>query len=79
MTPVIIKKYSNRKLYIPKGNTEPVGYIELPRILEIIRSGKSVTVIDNKTGEDLTERTLKAAIEYLPMSVEELERLVRGN
>lgn len=79
MTPVIIKKYSNRKLYIPKGNTEPVGYIELPRILEIIRSGKSVTVIDNKTGEDLTERTLKAAIEYLPISVEELERLVRGN
>ena len=34
---VIIKKYANNKFYIGKGNTEPVGYISLTNIIDIIR------------------------------------------
>lgn len=77
MQPVVIKRYANRKLYIAKGSTEPVGYVSLPRIIEIVRSGKSVNIVDNETGEDLTERVLKAALEYVPLNPSKLESLIR--
>ena len=79
MTTVIIKRYSNNKLYIPRGNTEKAGVVTLTRILEIIKSGKPVKIVDNVTGEDITERILKSALEYIPMSVDKLMEIIRGN
>ena len=78
MQKVIIKKYANNKLYIPRGNTEKPGYISLPNVIDIIRSGKSVVVVDNVTGEDITDRMLKSALEYVTMGTEQLERIIRG-
>lgn len=74
---VLIKKYPNNKLYIGKGNTEPVGYVNLPQIVEIIRKGKDVKVID-KAGVDITTTTLKSALEFIEMSAEKLIEVIRG-
>ncbi len=46
----LIKKYANRKLYDIKDKK----YITMKHISEIIKSGKDVSIIDNKTGEDIT-------------------------
>lgn len=51
---VLIKRYPNRKLY----NTETSKYINLKQISEMVETGIAVTIIDNKTGEDLTRMML---------------------
>lgn len=78
MSPVIIKKYANQKLYIPQGNTEPAGRTTLTKIIDIIKAGKPVRVVDNVSGEDITERVLKSALEYIPMDAAKLMGLIRG-
>lgn len=78
MNTIIIKKYPNKKLYIGKGNTEPVGYVNLPQIVAIIRKGKDVKVIDNVSGADITAETLKLSLEFVEMSVEKLIEVIRG-
>ena len=78
MQSVLIKKYPNGKLYIPRGNTEPLGYVTLPDLVAIIRKGKDIKVIDNVTGEDITSKTLKPALELVELSVETLVELLRG-
>ena len=79
MNTVIVKKYTNNKLYVPRGMTEPVGYITLKDIVSIIRKGKDVRVVDNVTNEDITQATLRmAAMENLDLSVEKLVELIRG-
>ena len=50
----IIKKYANRKLY----DTQQSCYITLDEIAELIRTGQDITVIDNKTKEDISYKTL---------------------
>jgi len=50
----IIKKYANRKLY----DTQQSCYITLDEIAELIRTGQDITVVDNKTKEDITYKTL---------------------
>lgn len=50
----LIKRYSNRKLY----DTERSCYVTLEEIAEMVREGEEVSIIDNKTGEDLTTVTL---------------------
>ena len=70
---VVIKRYSNRKLY----NTDTKRYITLDGIAALIRSGHEVKVIDNETSEDLTAVTLtqiifeqeKKQAGFLPRSV----------
>lgn len=47
---VIIKKYSNRRLY----DTEKNAYVTLSQVAERIKEGKSVEVIEARTGEDVT-------------------------
>jgi polyhydroxyalkanoate synthesis regulator protein len=74
----VIKKYPNNKLYIPRGNTEPVGYVTLLDLVTIIRKGKSLKVIDSKSGEDITVKVLKPALEHVDMSVESLMEILRG-
>lgn len=50
----LIKRYSNRKLY----DTERSCYVTLDEIAEMVREGEEVSIVDNKTGEDLTTVTL---------------------
>lgn len=50
----VIKRYSNRKLY----DTEDKRYITLEQIGELVRDGQDIKVIENQTGEDLTNVTL---------------------
>jgi polyhydroxyalkanoate synthesis repressor PhaR len=54
----IVKRYANRKLY----DTERSCYVTLDDIAVMIRSGEEVTVVDNKSGEDLTSVTLAQII-----------------
>lgn len=74
---MIVKKYSNRRLY----DTEESRYMTLEELAEKVRSGRDVTVIDAKSGEDLTQATLlqiileTRAARLLPVSL--LSRLIR--
>jgi polyhydroxyalkanoate synthesis repressor PhaR len=52
--PVLIKRYANRKLY----NTQTSRYITLKGIAELIEADEEVRVIDNETGEDITNVAL---------------------
>lgn len=56
--PTIIKRYANRKLY----DTSAKRYIALDSIAEGIRQGKTVQVMDEVTGEDITSLTLMQII-----------------
>ena len=47
---IILKKYANRRLY---DNTRS-AYVRLEQVAEMVKAGNSVTVIDAKTGEDVT-------------------------
>ena len=51
---ILIKRYANRKLY----NTQTSRYITLKGIAELIDDGEEVRVIDNETGEDITNVAL---------------------
>lgn len=53
-----VKRYENRKLY----DTESSSYISLGSLAELVRSGETVVVIDNVSGEDLTAQTLTQVI-----------------
>ena len=55
---VIIKKYTNRRLY----NTDESKYVKLDEIAEIIRQGNDIKVIDTKTKEDITKEILAQII-----------------
>jgi polyhydroxyalkanoate synthesis repressor PhaR len=50
----LIKRYSNRKLY----DTERSCYVTLEEIAGMVRDGEEVSIIDNRTGDDLTTVTL---------------------
>ncbi len=54
----IIKRYANRKLY----DMENSRYVTLDHISSMIRAGEEVTIVDNKTKEDLTSVTLAQII-----------------
>ena len=50
----LIKRYANRKLY----NTDTSRYITLKGIASLLDEGEEVRVIDNETGEDITQVAL---------------------
>lgn len=50
----VIKRYANRKLY----DTTQSSYVTLDEIAQMVRDGDEVSIIDNKTGNDLTRVTL---------------------
>jgi polyhydroxyalkanoate synthesis repressor PhaR len=54
----VIKKYGNRRLY----DTGESRYVNLERVAELVREGLQVTVVDAKTGEDLTPQVLTQII-----------------
>jgi polyhydroxyalkanoate synthesis repressor PhaR len=55
---VTIKKYSNRRLY----DTSDSRYITLDELAQKIRAGHDVSVVDAKSGDDLTQATLAQII-----------------
>ena len=57
-TPVIIKKYANRRLY----NTETSSYITLEHLAKLTREGREFKVLDAKTDEDITHSVLTQII-----------------
>jgi polyhydroxyalkanoate synthesis repressor PhaR len=54
----IIKKYPNRRLY----DTEESRYITLADIRNLVLSGTNLTVVDKKTGDDITRTILLQVI-----------------
>jgi polyhydroxyalkanoate synthesis repressor PhaR len=56
--PIVIKKYSNRRLY----NTGTGTYVTLEDLAGIIRTGDDFTVCDAKTGGDITRSILTQII-----------------
>lgn len=77
---MIIKRYSNRKLY----DTEARRYISLSEVAAMIRQGQDVQVVDHDSGRDITSLTLfqillgeeKRIGELLPQVV--LTRLIQA-
>jgi polyhydroxyalkanoate synthesis repressor PhaR len=55
---IVIKKYANRRLY----DTSASAYVTLEHLSELVRSGKEFTVLDAKSGEDLTRSVLAQII-----------------
>ena len=55
---VTIKKYSNRKLY----NTNSKKYVTLVEIANLLREGNDISIIDHKTGQDITSPILAQII-----------------
>ena len=53
----VLKRYSNRRLYDPQSAEN----ITLDRVVELVREGHRVRVIDNASGEDATTRVLGKA------------------
>jgi polyhydroxyalkanoate synthesis repressor PhaR len=47
---LLLKKYSNRRLY----DTEKSVYVTLDHVMQVIRQGRRVAVVDAKSGEDVT-------------------------
>lgn len=57
-SPVVVKKYANRRLY----NTETSSYITLDNLADMIRAGRDFVVYDAKSGEDITRGVLTQII-----------------
>lgn len=57
-TPIIIKKYANRRLY----NTDKSCYITLDDLAAMTRGGTEFTVVDAKSGDDITRGVLTQII-----------------
>ena len=55
---VVIKRYANRRLY----NTETSSYVTLQDLVDLIRSGKEIQVIDSSSKEDVTKLILTQII-----------------
>ena len=63
--PILIKKYANRRLY----DTRQSRYITLDELAQIVRGGTDVSVVDAKSGGDLTRQVL------IQVLLEEQDRL----
>ena len=51
---IVIKKYSNRRLY----DTSRSAYITLGQVVELVEQGHALEIVDAKTKEDITQRVL---------------------
>ena len=77
----IVKKYPNRRLY----DTHESRYITLNDVRKLVVDGRDVTVIENKTGRDITCAILLQVITELedigtpPLSEQFLTRVIRAH
>jgi polyhydroxyalkanoate synthesis repressor PhaR len=51
---VIVKRYGNRRLY----NTETSSYVNYQELVDMIRAGQDIQVIDSRKKEDVTKSIL---------------------
>jgi polyhydroxyalkanoate synthesis repressor PhaR len=56
--PRVLKRYANRKLYDPAARR----YVTLEDIAALVASGEEVQIVDQETGEDLTNLVLAQAL-----------------
>ena len=56
--PITIKKYANRRLY----NTGTSTYVTLEDLAEMVKTGEDFTVVDAKSGDDITRTVLTQII-----------------
>jgi polyhydroxyalkanoate synthesis repressor PhaR len=56
--PTVIKKYANRRLY----NTGTSTYVTLEDLALMVKSGEDFTVVDAKSGDDITRSVLTQII-----------------
>jgi polyhydroxyalkanoate synthesis repressor PhaR len=56
--PTTIKKYANRRLY----NTGTSSYVTLEDLAAMVKNGEDFTVVDAKSGEDITRSVLTQII-----------------
>jgi polyhydroxyalkanoate synthesis repressor PhaR len=56
--PTVIKKYANRRLY----NTGTSTYVTLEDLAGMVKNGEDFTVVDAKSGEDITRTVLTQII-----------------
>lgn len=55
-----LRKYNNRKLYLPKGEIMKTGaYVSLKQVRDLIKLGHPIRVTRNKDGVDVTNDTLR--------------------
>lgn len=73
-----IKKYSNRRLY----DSTSSSYINIEEVIQLIRAGEEVQIIEDSTGKDITNNILlqsiletNATVQLFPSSL--LHRLIR--
>ena len=57
-SPVIIKKYANRRLY----NTSSSSYVTLDHLAQMVKEGTEFEVHDARTGDDITRSVLTQII-----------------
>ena len=57
-TPLVIKKYANRRLY----NTDTSTYVTLEDLADMVKAGSVFVVSDAKTGDDITRSVLTQII-----------------
>jgi polyhydroxyalkanoate synthesis repressor PhaR len=57
-TPVVIKKYANRRLY----NTASSSYVTLDDLCQMVKAGNDFQVLDAKSGDDITRQVLTQII-----------------
>ena len=70
-----IKRYQNRKLYSLKSSS----YVTLDYIAELVKTDQAFTILDNKSKEDITNKTLKQTLLVLDLKPNDVLRLIRGN
>src|ERR1700692_4466197 len=56
--PIVIKKYANRRLY----NTGTSTYVTLEDLADMVKTGEDFTVVDAKSGDDITRTVLTQII-----------------
>ena len=69
----VLRKYPNRRIYDPTKN----AHVTLSEIADRVKNGEKIRVVDQKTGEDLTQiimgqvlfETLKTRPDYLPLDL----------
>ena len=67
---MIIKKYSNRKLYTDGK------YINLTDVIGALKNGQDVTIVSHGDEMDVTQETLLEALKLIKIDSETLKELI---
>ena len=69
-----IKKYENRKLY----STTLSKYVKLNYILDLVRTDQKFMVVDVKTDNDITTKTIQQSLSLITLTRDSLSSIIRG-